>query len=510
MKHLYHFLLLYFGLSCLPAQAQNWRPFRPNNDVHAFRGVSADTILTLRLDSAGTLGADSVYYFNRTMQRVGNGSSPWRKSRNNQFGRQLCYNVAQRTYTFWWDGGASASGFGLDYALVLKPFAQVGATWTSLDIDVGVPTTLVSRGTMLIDGVTDSIATFRVGRNLPGVQVVLSKRFGLVSAPKDLRVFSPTAPILTLARRPAPAGLSYYNPLTLLDLQPGDELGYYGEPIPIFTTFACYSDWQLRRVVSRQLTADSVTYIFQQQNRTTYSNAPSCPGGGPIVSPVTQVRVVASRRTGIWAGSGMPNLQMLPVNTELLAYEYRIVPTSSRVAVMMGHPVVATRSGSSCGGPALLRQQMLYRYNNMLFMDDPAIDAIGWQQSVAEGVGPVLQLEQRLVYARRTVNGVVQTCGSRANFGTLLSTKAARRVAAFQLFPNPAAEAATLRLPQPARAGTTVRLLDGLGRAVRTQQLAAGQSTATLPLRGLRVGVYVVEVQVAGEAPQRLRLQHQE
>jgi hypothetical protein len=181
MKHLYYLLTLSIIVSCLPARAQNWRPFRPNGDVHAFYGATTDTILTMRLDSAARQGPDSVYYFNHTMRQVS--SSQWQKSRNNQFGKSLRYSPAERTYYLFWDGGPT-TGYVLDYTLVLKPFVPVGATWSSAFTDYGVQTTLLSRGTSLIDGVTDSIATFRLST---GVTVVLSKNNGLVSAPSSLR-----------------------------------------------------------------------------------------------------------------------------------------------------------------------------------------------------------------------------------------------------------------------------------------------------------------------------------
>jgi hypothetical protein len=503
MKHLYRLLILCACLSWLPTQGQNWRPFRANGDVHAFRGASPDTILTLRLDSAAVQGSDSVYYFNRIVRREG--SFGWRKALNNQFGQLMRYNQAQRTYYLLWDDGPNPM-FILEKVLMLKPFAQVGETWMSLNIDYGVPTTLLSRGISLVDGVSDSVATFRVG-NAPGVMVVLSKNFGLISGPENLRIGVPgPVKMLTLIRRPAPAGQSYYNPLALLNLQPGDELGYYGEPFT-FGPVPCSTEQLLRRVLTRQLTADSVTYSFQQQSKTAYSNAPGCSGLGTIVSPVAVVRVSASRRTGRWVGSNF----VLPVNTDLLAYEYRAQTNSFPGSVMMGHPVVTNRPGSSCGGAAVLRQERLYRRNfgpgNNIFT--PGLDALGWQQLVAEGVGLVLRGEHHLTYFSRTVNGTVQTCGRRMDFGTLLLTKAARRSAAFQLYPNPAAETATITLPAPARTTTVIRVLDGVGRAVRSQQLAAGQTTAKIPVQGLTAGVYIVEVQGAGEAPQHLRLQHE-
>ncbi|QNH61531.1 T9SS type A sorting domain-containing protein [Hymenobacter sediminicola] len=504
MKHLYFLLILCACLCSVRAAAQNWRPFRPNGDVHAFRGASVDTILTVRLDSAGVSGSDSVYYFNRIMRRAS--SYQWQKSRNNQFGQQLRYNAADRTYMLFWNGG-TVNGFSLDYGVVMKPFARVGTTWQSLNMDVGVTTTLQSKGVAIIEGVQDSIVTFRVG-NLPGVLVVLSKNYGLVSAPKDLKIYSATAPMLTLARRPAPAGLTYYNPLTLLDLQPSDELGYAQEPIMV-SSFPCYQGWLLRKVLTRQVTTDSVVYTFQHQSKISYSNAPGCPGTGTTLSPITTVRMSASRRTGRWSGNqNYANAQTRLVNSDLLAYEYRVQAISSNT-LMIGHPVVATRPGVACSGPALLRQEVLYGgFGSNTYNYTPGIDAAGWSQLVAEGVGPVMQYEHRLTYSRRTVSGSVQTCGSRTDFATLLPTKAAQRAATFQLYPNPATETAILTLLAPARVSTTVRVLDNLGRAVLGRRLAVGQTTITLPLQRLASGLYIVEVQAEEEIPQQLRLQH--
>ncbi|GAB3304503.1 PQQ-dependent sugar dehydrogenase [Hymenobacter tenuis] len=69
------------------------------------------------------------------------------------------------------------------------------------------------------------------------------------------------------------------------------------------------------------------------------------------------------------------------------------------------------------------------------------------------------------------------------------------------LWPNPAQQTATLQLPTPATATTSVEVQDALGRAVRSTQFLAGQSIVTLPLQGLRAGVYSVKM---GAATQRL------
>lgn len=499
MKHLYCLLLLNLLLSGLAAQGQNWRPFRPNGDVHAFRGASVDTVLTLRLDSAGVTGTDSVYYFNRIMRRAG--SFAWQKSRNNQFGQQMRYNTAQRTYALFWNGG-STIGLILDYLLVLKPFAPLGETWPSGFTDYGVATTLVSRGTMLLDGVQDSVATFQTQF---GATIVLSKNFGLVSAPADLLFGVPiTAPnfnMLTLARRPAPAGLSYYNPLTLLDLQPGDELGYDYRQFNS-SPINCATGTILRRVLTRQLTADSLIYTLEEQSRIVYNGPSGCANTGTVVSPVEVVRLGASRRTGRWQWR---NPVMIPLSSPLLAYGYQPLYTGSN-DVLLGYPVVATRPGAACGGSASLLLEVLYRSTTGY---SPGLDVRNRQDFSAQGVGAVKQLEHELVYTRRTINGAVQTCGNRTNFATLLPTKATQRAAMFQLYPNPAAESVTLTLPEAARVGTVVRVLDALGRAVVRHPLTGGQTTAVLPLAGLTAGVYLVEVQATGEAPQRLRLQRQ-
>jgi Secretion system C-terminal sorting domain len=495
MKNLYLFLIVFSYLAVGGAQAQNWRPFRPNGDVHAFRGASADTVLTLRLDSAGVYDTDSVYYFNRIVRRSGN-SVAWQKARNNQFGQQMRYNVATRTYMLFWEG--EPMPMLTNYFLVLKPFARVGSTWRSSFTDYGVTTTLVSRGTALLDGVQDSVITFRAGNN-PGVSIVLSKNNGLVSGPADLRFGVPGAKLLTLARRPAPAGLSYYNPLTLLDLQPGDELGY-DRISAVFTTSPCYIGYVLRRVLTRQVTTDSIAYTFQQQDRTMNFNMPNCAGGGLVTSPVTVVRMAASRRTGEWGGPAV----LLPRGSQLLAYAYQ-VNARGGASITMAYPVVPVRPGTECSGPAAFKQEALYKQAGGTSYQ-PGLDALAWQQSLAAGVGVATQHEYRLVYTRRTINGTVRACGNASAFATLLPTKAARAVATFQLYPNPATSTATLTLAAPARATATIRIFDALGRVVQHQPMGA-EASAALALRGLAAGVYMVEVQAVGEAPQYLRLQ---
>ena len=78
---------------------------------------------------------------------------------------------------------------------------------------------------------------------------------------------------------------------------------------------------------------------------------------------------------------------------------------------------------------------------------------------------------------------------------TPLAGREAALAALVGLFPNPAHHAATLTLPAEAsRAAGTVRLLDGLGRSVRTLPLPAGTTRLALDLAGLPPGLYTVQV----------------
>lgn len=66
--------------------------------------------------------------------------------------------------------------------------------------------------------------------------------------------------------------------------------------------------------------------------------------------------------------------------------------------------------------------------------------------------------------------------------------------AAHTITPNPAADRATLRLPTPAGADASLRIVDVLGRTVLTAPIAARATTVEIDLRDLMTGRYVVAV----------------
>jgi hypothetical protein len=88
---------------------------------------------------------------------------------------------------------------------------------------------------------------------------------------------------------------------------------------------------------------------------------------------------------------------------------------------------------------------------------------------------------------------------------TTLATRYAGALTALELSPNPAYLTATVSLPPvPGATQATLRLLDALGRLVRTDVAPLGKSYE-LPLAGLSNGVYFVQVQ-AGQALAMRRL----
>lgn len=99
-----------------------------------------------------------------------------------------------------------------------------------------------------------------------------------------------------------------------------------------------------------------------------------------------------------------------------------------------------------------------------------------------------------------SVASVTLTSGPLANVAAQLNQVA--------LFPNPAHNQVTLRLPGTVRAATRLTLTDLSGRLVLTETLRSAETTVTLPT-SLPAGVYLLQVQGAGLSgkPQRLVIQ---
>ncbi|MBT9394018.1 T9SS type A sorting domain-containing protein [Hymenobacter sp. NST-14] len=498
MRHRYALLTSLLLTGAYAATGQDWRPFRANGDVHAFTlqraAAMTDTVLTLRLDSAGVRGADSVYFFNRVMRPAAGPGERWRKSRNNQFGAHLRYEAATRVYWLEWAAEAGAPA----RSVPLPVFQKTGTTFTG---STGPTATVVSRATRLLDGQPDSVVTLRAGAETYEV----SKSYGLVAGPGG------AGANLTLARQPAAAGQSYYNPLLVADFRPGDEFGYYGETAIYPNTLVCETTHLLQRVVSRQETPDSLILVVRYQVRTQASGAPGCPPAGVRWSVPTTARLAASRRTGQWAPGSGGAVGPAP-EVPLLAYEWAATggPAGS---VRMGHPVVAGRQSSGgCGATVPLRTQTLWpaRTGSSDTYLPYALDQPPVNELLGSGTGVVQNQQLELVYFRRSNGVTTLSCGTRQPFDLLLSAPGSQAAGGARLYPNPAAATTTLELPAPTGAAGRLVLLTATGQTLRTRLLPVGTARLAVELAGLPAGLYLVRVEQPGRPAVLLRLHHAE
>jgi hypothetical protein len=106
---------------------------------------------------------------------------------------------------------------------------------------------------------------------------------------------------------------------------------------------------------------------------------------------------------------------------------------------------------------------------------DPYSDAVTGQGDLVY----VVRSNGGRVYTYRYTAGVLATRGSAS--------------AAFTLYPNPAIDEVTLKLPAAAVAGQRVALLNVCGQLVREQALPTGSTSATISLATLSAGVYFVQ-----------------
>lgn len=499
MEYNYLLAALLIGALGPTAQAQTtaWRPFRPGF-VYGFTGISAAPAAThtLRVDSAyATTTGDSVYTFNRLLRPllVGNNYSHL-KSRNNLLGARLRWRPGTSEYYLEANAEPALGGAAAATTLLLKPRAAVGSTWSASTAPV-LTATLSSRVLGTVAGSTpDSVATITLSN---GQVLVLSRQYGLQAGPPWLTLTTGTAtPPANWQQAMLPVGsLGGYDPRTLFALNPGDELGYeYSELNPFYPS--CYSGSRLRRIVSRQQTADSLILVYKEQDRVVYT----C-GTSTAFTPIIQKRWAFSLRTG--ASPQFPYLG-------LLTGEYRPTQASSTFTLFMGQGYQAQTGPIACLADAKI-QPFLAMYGGSPTQPyyQMGIDLAYRSYSFATGLGVGLwrsyDLESTaLVYYRKGIT----TCGSPANFTTLLPSRAAEAATAATLHPNPAAEAATLTLAAPTRPGTVLTLTDALGRRVWSHEVAPAQTSLPVALAGQPAGLYLVQLLAPGAAPLTWKLNH--
>jgi hypothetical protein len=484
-------LLLLNGFGAVAQQA--WRPFRPGL-IYAYAATpvtSSSEYYTLRVDSAYVAAnGDSVYAFNRRLRElaVGNGRSGMARSRNNLFGALQRWHPGQTGYTLEASDQANVQAA---VSLALFPRAAVGSSWTA-STQPSRTATLVSRNWQTISpGVQDSVVVINITGAIAQT-VRLSRRYGLLTGPQWLG--GAAGGQLEQAALPTGFEQSFYSPLRLFDMQVGDEFGY--EVVDIIAVVPCSNNKMLRRVIGRQLTADSLIITFREQKRDEWYGYPGVCGGAASVNyqPVVVKRWALARRGNAWQSAGAS----LPVGAlRLLTGEYVYGPvpgsgpTISSPYLLIGLPITNSTSGCALGSE--VRYVPLYQQNGASNAYSPGVDYFAWAFSFSSGVGPSFERNYGMSYYRKTVNGVTTTCGNPQVFVNLLPTRA-EQAAVASLAPNPATESATLTLAQPARVGTGLRLTDALGRVVWRGPVAAGQTAVAVPLTGQPAGLYLLQL----------------
>jgi hypothetical protein len=497
MKHNYLLAALLLGALGQQAQAQTtaWRPFRLGF-IYGFVGTSTASTAThtLRVDSVyATSTGDSVYTFNRLLRPllVGNSYNHLR-SRNNLLGARLRWRPGTSDYYLEANAEPALGGSASPTTLLLKPRAAVGSTW-SASTAPALTATLSSRTLGTATGSTpDSVATITLSN---GQVLLLSRQYGLQAGPPWLTLSTGTAtPIANWQQAMLPqAGLGNYDPRSVFALNVGDELGYsYSELNPF--SLPCYSGTRLRRIMSRQQTADSLVFTYQEQDRIVYT----C-GANTVLTPVKQMRWAFSLRTG--ASPQFPYLG-------LLTGEYRpAAPVSGTFTLYMGQGYQALTSANACladskiepfmvmyGGAPYYQQGLDLAYRSYSFAGGLGVGL--WRSFDSESTG--------LGYYRKGTF----ICGSPTSFATLLPSRSAEAAAAATLHPNPASDAATLTLAAPTQPGTVLVLTDALGRRVWNREIAPGQTVLPVPLANHPAGLYLVQLLAPGTTPLTWKLNH--
>lgn len=507
MRKFYFLLLAALGGGTTIGQAQSWQPFRAGL-IYAYQpsgGSATSDVYTFRVDSAYvTTAGDSVFTFNRVMRQAsGIAGGTFYKSRNNLFGTRLQWRPGTFDYQLFADADARV-GQGAT-ALLLRPRAAVGSTWTASQ-SPALTATLTSRSLQSFGSpaVTDSLVVITLSN---GKVVRMSRRYGLVSATELVKPYTGLAGEYGQAQLPATLLQSAYSPLAVFDMQPEDELGYVQEPFSY--GLACSRTHIFRRIKSRRQTADSLIYTYQEQSRTQSFGVPSCGfPAGTSTSAVQNGRLAISLRTG---QSG-PAAYYGRTSPALLSGEYDYRQTSGAVQPLyVGGGLVYSGQAGCLGSARVLRYQVLYpyQYSTSPGLYWPALDALTWSQGFSSelGLGALYTGDTALRYYRRTRGSTVTTCGTRSDFATLLPTHAAQAAAVFQAFPNPTTGSLQLQLAAPARPGTSLLVQDALGRRIGSLALPAGQTTVPVSLHDQPAGVYLVQLRAADGSVRTVRVQ---
>ncbi len=205
------------------AHAQRYRPFGPGRTYHYQKTaapLAADSLFTFRVDSAAVSGADSVYYFNRTVRQNAMWGSPTANLRRiNVFGGWMRWNGAT--------GVAILGAADTTATVELHTRATNGVSWRFTDSLTAAITAFRITGFPA----PDTILTITVS---DGRRIEISRWLGILEGPAFDYYLGRT---YAARRRPRRLELAAVPELqvgtmdtrwaAMCDLQPGDTLLYY-------------------------------------------------------------------------------------------------------------------------------------------------------------------------------------------------------------------------------------------------------------------------------------------
>ena len=244
-KTIYSFFIAAFStLLLLTVHSQNYQPFRQGKMY--FYQYNVSDLHFLRIDSAGTEGGDSVFFFNTL-------AKPFSPS-NRHMGWSLDHDNIVLRKMIARPGGRFVFLDSLGDSLVLETQVPVGTNWT-FHTGSGTSATLTSKLFSPLLGTSDTILTYQVGT---ASTITLSKAHGLTAFPdlRDLTSSSGWNTSFSVWRLPGKP----VQKLEIFDFEPGDYFGwysYYG-PWQVYL----HEHWRRLTIQTRTVSAtgDSITY----------------------------------------------------------------------------------------------------------------------------------------------------------------------------------------------------------------------------------------------------------
>jgi hypothetical protein len=470
MKNIFSWAVLASTLLISTASAQNYRPFRPAVTYQLTEAATpGDTTHTLRLGSGLRVGADSVFQFNK---RTSGG-----QNRNSG----SCGSYVQRPDNLF--GASLLVRPGAEYVLTaasgrtftLRPRWPIGQAWPATAAGLTARVTARTLGTVL--GQTDSLATITLS---DGAVLTLGKRLGWVSGPALGHYLNRQLPqaALTLTALPELGlGTARTGPFVVYDFQPGDLFLRKTISLGMITPCAFPTAWTRDSIISRRLSTNGDTLVYQVRTRTLTTGC-----GSPILAaPTTQtLRIDRTARgvgqlTGYWEG---------PIHMP-----------ASRSTTFNQRPAQGHVNYGQCG-------TMLGDSTDLF--NTAALDA-GYTATSVAGLGLVQSIFSSFSAQFMFLMGYrkgSETWGQLTPFTQLLPTRTSQLAAAVAAYPNPFRAELTVQLTLASPQAVTAELHDALGRLVLArpaQLLGAGAQQLVLPTATLPAGLYTLHLRVAGE-----------